>query len=541
MDEAPVPTPINDNNQINYSNFIKMPKIEDNEQKKDIILDTKEYKIKKDDKIYNISVNRTDEELLIKYLNYECRLSITDLTKLTKIFIDNLNEGFKFITNIFENDKVNIKEIVKNKNMKLKITIFDYSGKEMIIEIDLIFNKKNKDFIIDELTNKCESLENEVFKLKEEIKEIKKELNELKNYIKEKNILVEKDNKIVNKGNINLNNNKFENKKVKLIGDLSKNSFAEFGLDNVFAVFNSVEKIPFLIYTTKEYSLIFFNLNEMIITKEIRKAHDDYISNINHFFDKESNKDIIMSVSYKNNNIKLWELNTYSQISNIKKINSHSLLLSACFLRNEDEKYIVTSNGDINTKIKKFDPIKLYDFNGNKKKEINNSNFNTNFITTYYDKKTFDYYIISGNDGFINSYNLNQNSLHFTFQEEQNFFSHRSAAVICTEKITKLIDSREDGFILIWNFYTNELINKITTGFNALRGICIWNDDYIFIGNKDKTIKLVDINKDVIIKSIKGHNNTVLSIKKLNCVKFGNCLISHGMSDDPIKLWSVNF
>ena len=567
MAEAPNPfyTPKYDKpGNENDFNSIKMPYMNEDEkekeEKKEVILETKEYKLTSDDKTYNFSINRTDEVILIKCSNYESRLNINDLTKLTKVFMDDLNYAFKFMTDIFDSDRVMIKEIIKNEMIKLKIIIFDYRGKENLIEIELLFNKKNKDFIIYELSNKCDSLESEISKLKDEIRSMKKEIenfssikNEIiniKSFIKEKEEKEKKEKEKNKEKELNLktpdennnykneNYNELEPKKINLIGELSVNSYVDFGLDYVFAVFNSVENIPFLVYSTKDLSLIFFNIDEMKVKILIKKAHNYFISNINHFFDKEQKKDIIMTVSYQNNNIKLWEINNNEPIKNIININNDFYLLSACFLQYDKLKCIVTSNGGLDGK--KFDPIKIYNFNGKKILEIKGSNYNTNFVTTYFDIKTSKYYIISANDGFINSYNLEQNNHHIRFREGQNISVHRSAAVICIGELTKLVDSREDGFIIIWNFFNGELINKIPTGFSPLRGICIWNDNYIFIGCKDKTFKLVDINKGIVIKSIKGHNNTILTIKKINFSKYGYCLVSQGMNDEPIKLWSVS-
>lgn len=533
------------------------------EIKDEIILDKREYKLTKDDITYNISINKTDELLLIRCLCYEIKLTINDLTKLTKIFLDNLNDGFKFIIDIFENDKVIIEEVEKNKMIKLKFIIFDYAGRENLIDVELLYNSKNKEFEFEELTAKCESYEKEISNLKSEISELKKEvikfntlkneLHELKSLIKEKgsNKIEEnkKDKEALNKESVIKKDNKEENKNItskgdmpqniNFIGELCNNSYNDIALDYTFTVFNSKENIAHLVYATNDYQLIFLDLTEMKLLKKIEKAHSRFISNIHHFYDDKENSDIIMTASYENNNIKLWDLNTYDSILNIKRANVSSLLLSVCFLKYNNTNCIVSSNGDLNTKIKKFSPIKLFDFKGNAILEINDSNYNTNFITTYYDSLTSQYFVITGNDGFINSYNLMENSFYLKFCDNETR-SHRSLAVYNSEQNLKLIDSCEDGIIRIYNFYTGKIIKRIFTGFSPLRGICIWDKDCFFIGCKDKTFKLVDTNKGIVIKSIKAQNSTVLTVKKINLPKYGNCLVSQGMNEDNINLWSVN-
>ena len=108
------------------------------------------------------------------------------------------------------------------------------------------------------------------------------------------------------------------------------------------------------------------------------------------------------------------------------------------------------------------------------------------------------------------------------------------------EQIIKLIESCYDGNIRIWNFHSGELIKKIKVSDDYLSGICLWNNEYLFVGCFDKTIKLIEMKKGIIVKSLKGHQNRVLTIKKINCPKYGDCLISKGWKDDQIKLWIIN-
>lgn len=548
MEEAPMPTPIDKPEIPGYyfNRYNQEDKGDEEAYKKEIIIESKEYTLTNDNKIYKISINKTDKVVLIKSLNYESRLTIDDLTKMTKICLDNLDEAYKFIIDVFDNNKAIIKEIELFKVFKIQIIIFGFNGKEKYIDIKLLYNKKNKDIIINELSLKCNSLEEEVTSLKTQISDMNKEMSILKSEI---DTLKSEIKEIKNKGNekVNNSNEKMENlginklvpKNINFLCDLAKNSFSDWGLDNVFTAFKGVDKIPYLVYSTKEKQIIIMDIKELKIINTIKKAHDNYITNIHHFYDKEEKKDIIMSVSAEYNNIKLWSMNDFKNIVEIKKINNQALLLSACFLIYNNNNYIVTSNGDL--KGNNFDSIKLYDFKGNKFLEINNSNKNTNFIDTFYDKEKDTHYIITGNDGYIDSYNINENKKHIVFIENQPNNCHRSAAVIENEATKKLIDSCEDGIIRIWDFYSGKLINKIITGCNPLRGISILNENCIFIGSKDKTIKVVDINKGIIINSLKGHNNTVLEIKVINLDKYGDCLISQGMENDSIKLWGINY
>ena len=65
----------------------------------------------------------------------------------------------------------------------------------------------------------------------------------------------------------------------------------------------------------------------------------------------------------------------------------------------------------------------------------------------------------------------------------------------------------------------------------------MWNNECIFIGCDDKTIKLVELKNGKIIKELKGHKREVISIKTIIHPKYGKCLISQGVKNDCIKLW----
>ena len=114
---------------------------------------------------------------------------------------------------------------------------------------------------------------------------------------------------------------------------------------------------------------------------------------------------------------------------------------------------------------------------------------------------------------------------------------HASLIVTFNQGIVKLIESSWDGYIRIWNFHSGELLRRIKAGNTKIYGICLWNFKHLFVGCEDKTIKLMDLKNLKIIKSLAGHNSEVLSIKKINHPKYGECLISQSSLKDQVKLW----
>ena len=65
----------------------------------------------------------------------------------------------------------------------------------------------------------------------------------------------------------------------------------------------------------------------------------------------------------------------------------------------------------------------------------------------------------------------------------------------------------------------------------------LWKDNFLLVGCKDKTIKIVDIEKVLMVKSLTGHNNRVLTIKTIIHPEYGECILSQNWVDSEIKLW----
>ena len=333
---------------------------------------------------------------------------------------------------------------------------------------------------------------------------------------------------------ISLNDEKKENSNnpnnMEILDNISTNAYG-CSLDNIFISFKSKSDILYLIYSTLKKSIIAYNLNVMEIITEIKNAHKDYIDNFRHSYDIINKKDIILSLSSGDNNIKIWDIKNWDCLYNINNLYKVGILLSACFLVNENVNYIVTCNCFLYN-------IIVIDFKGNTIKKINDSSNYTLFIDIYFDNQKNQYYIITGNRTSVKSYNYDNNSLYFTYSDEIS--THHRSIVICNDNnIVKLIFSCEEGFIKIFNFHSGILLNKINLNKESLLGICLFDKNYLFIGTKNKRVILIDLKEGKIIKYFPGHNHWVCSIKKFKHIKFGDCLITQGL-DNKIKLWKNN-
>ena len=505
------------------------------------ITEYKEYHFSKENISYKILVGKNENSILISCDNYDINLSYNDFQILTKCKLKTIDNAYEYIINTFEKNNVFIKEIIANKMIKLFL-------KENINEIILIYNEQNKDLIINEINNENEILKKNINDLKNKIKLLEKENNQLKlNNDKSLTLTLNKSLKRSNEINFNVtkDNNRCECNSpvyIQFMEDLTTDSYAHYALDNTFSVFKSINNILNLIYATKLNSIICYNLINNKKISEIKKAHNSYITNFRHYFDKTQNMDLIMSISSDENNIKIWNFQNWNCLCNIEHINSNGSLFSAGLLHhNNNEFYIITSIDNYYNS----ECIKAYDFEGNKKSEIKDSNERTFFIEIFHDEKSSINYIISGNNGYIKSYDYNNNKIYHKYYDknyyndiDEYFEAHDSVIINNNRELVKMVESSEDGNVRIWDFHSGVLLNRVKVGEAKLFGVCQWSNNYLFVGSDDKTIKLIYLKRNVIINNLK-ENNTVITIKKIDHPKYGECLVSNNWRGQ-IKIWKIN-
>ena len=129
----------------------------------------------------------------------------------------------------------------------------------------------------------------------------------------------------------------------------------------------SINEIFYLIYSSKNNSIIFYDIIENKKINEIKNAHKDIITGFRHYVDNYNKRDLIISLSYDNNNIKLWNVNNLNCILNLENINKPGRYLSlACFLNSKNQIYIITGNRNYDS----CEPIKVFDLKGKMVKQI---------------------------------------------------------------------------------------------------------------------------------------------------------------------------
>ena len=343
-----------------------------------------------------------------------------------------------------------------------------------------------------------------------------------------------------NRNNKLLSNNKLENKiknensdsEMQILDNTSINTFSDI------LIFNSIDNILYAIYSGDK-SLICFNIIDNKKINEIKNAFNYADIFFKYHLDKKNKKDLILTLSCFELNIKLWKINDLECLLNIKKIYENGFLNSACFLNENNKMYIITSNYNLGYN---SEPIKVYDLNGNKIGEINDSKKDGIFyIESYYDNKLSKNYIITCNKGFIKSYDFNENKEYRRYNDNDEDFKRNEQIIIYNNKeTTKLIVSNSDGTIMIWNFHSGSLLTRIKVNNCKLFGILLINEKNIFIGCEDGWIKSVDIENE-FVKNLILFKKEVITIKKIIHPKYGQCFLSQTRekNNNNIMFWKI--
>ena len=91
---------------------------------------------------------------------------------------------------------------------------------------------------------------------------------------------------------------------IKLSCALIKDLKAELSIGNAISVFKSIDDILYLIYAQNN-SIISYDIINKKQLKEIENAHKQSIIRFNNFFDDINKRDLLLSLSVEENEIKL--------------------------------------------------------------------------------------------------------------------------------------------------------------------------------------------------------------------------------------------
>ena len=391
------------------------------------------------------------------------------------------------------------------------------------------FNEQNDD--LEEYDEKEDTeKEKETEKLKDSLQKPKSEIKQIRKRVISQMITP------LTKSTLNSSNSNILKSPPKLsfCKNIIKKSMVKYLGDNNFIVFESINKEIILVFCSIRNTINFFDIEKEIIIKSIPDSHKSQITNFRYAKDTNYNRDLLLSIADKIKNIKIWDINTSNCILNIDEAYFSGFLFSACFLVDEINKrnYVISVNYN-------SEPLKIYSLEGkNLYSQIRDIGYKIYLVDTFFNKEEKKYYIILGCETCILSINFEEQTIYKKYHDNNSECVHMYFSINCKGKKVLLIDSDLEGYIRIWNFDNAKMLRKYLIGEKLkLRGMCLWNENYIFVGASDKNVKLIDLRNGEIIENLKCYDN-ISTIKKIYSYIYGECLLLQGKSNNgQIKLW----
>ena len=314
---------LNLNLSLNLSSSAFQPQI--------IKQDNKEFKVKLNNKIYNLLLDVKNETLklklyeindniyLLKYF-YENNFTMNDLKQLHKFFylFDNVSDTLKELEKLLTKNKYNVYEDLENKKAKIQIKVI-LLDKEENIEFSLLQKAYSKDNLFEILCKKVSSISSEygqrMFNLERDNQFLLMHYFHLVNTINPMNMnypINQRENNI-NKINNTYNNNMNINKKISLIKKISND-------DNKY---NDNNKENINNYEYDDYNNDISN--DISITDNFYDDNKDISGNKKLTRKKRGRKKSSNSNSSNKNNTLPLNINKNTDIENINNINSNSI------------------------------------------------------------------------------------------------------------------------------------------------------------------------------------------------------------------------
>ena len=313
---------LNLNLSLNLSSSAFQPQI--------IKKDNKEFKVKLNNKIYNLLLDVKNETLklklyeindniyLLKYF-YENNFTMNDLKQLHKFFylFDNVSDTLKELEKLLTKNKYNVYEDLENKKAKIQIKVI-LLDKEENIEFSLLQKAYSKDNLFEILCKKVSSISSEygqrMFNLERDNQFLLMHYFHLVNTINPMNMnypINQRENNI-NKINNTYNNNMNINKKISLIKKISNddNKYNDNNKENI----NNYEYDDYNNDISNDISITdnFYDEKDISGNKKLTRK-------------KRGRKKSSNSNSSNKNNTLPLNINKNTDIENINNINGNSI------------------------------------------------------------------------------------------------------------------------------------------------------------------------------------------------------------------------
>jgi WD40 repeat protein len=301
-----------------------------------------------------------------------------------------------------------------------------------------------------------------------------------------------------------------------------------YTINSVFCAFTTFEGYAYVAWASQNFSVEVFDLRANVIAKSLT-GHTQHVYIVRHFFNTKNKIDYLVSTSYERS-CRVWNANNFSLVLNIPSCHTGYYLYSALlvFDQLDNKSYVVTCAPNEFSKVWELTTGKCL-------REIATNTDYTYFLEVWYDVTNNNIYIINANSLDLKIYEFYTGNLFKTFKSDSQTW-HMSALVHEIENIPHLFETDGNGYLRIWNINTGKIFKSIQSKGHNLRGLCLWNDNYIIAASSDKSFKIFDLFSMTLTTSISGHDNVLCTVDKVKHPIYGEVLLSSAI-DGKIKLW----
>ena len=264
------------------------------------------------------------------------------------------------------------------------------------------------------------------------------------------------------------------------------------------------------------------------------KLHENNFDSVRYFYDSLNKRDLLITVSL-DSHVKLIDFKREKSKKiidlNFQTKTGKVIINTACILN--ETILIPFSNSNAGT-------IKFYNLNSEYISELEE---NAGFIlglSTYFDEKKEENYILIANTVGIFSYNMEKSSIgkfipELTKEQKENCGFDEAYVIERNKKLILVGPCFYYGYLFLWDFYEGTLVKKINIS-SGISDIGLWNNKYIFAGlvhSKKESFVLIDIENGEIKKEFKLQKlNAVTAGIKVLKHESGNYLVSSTMTGD---------
>lgn len=324
--------------------------------------------------------------------------------------------------------------------------------------------------------------------------------------------------------------------KMKFRKDISDKLQKNYTIDSVFCAFTTYDGISYVAWGSPSYTLDIYDLMQNKIIKSIA-GFNSHIHITRHFFDKISKKDYLLTTTLSKS-CKIFDCKDFSNILTLKDCHNSTYMYSGLIIFDNlspKDPFIVTSAPN--------EDLKVWNFDKKVVNTINTKKDYTYFLNVWYDDRNNEnkIFIINANGKDVKIYNYRTGELYKTFLTSEPGTSsiwHMSACMKIIEEKPHLFESDGNGNFNIWDIDTGLVKKKTSIKNCCLRGICIWNDEYVIVAASDKCVKVINYNTGIVEGQIEGHVNVVCTVTKILHPVLGESILTGGI-DGKIKLYSI--